>query len=54
VNDVPHAFDYLMCADTHHLSPRDMEAMVRCVEEVLITAALESLPYASIAMARKF
>jgi hypothetical protein len=39
VNDVPDAFDYLLCADTHHLSPADMATMVRCVEDVLVTAA---------------
>jgi hypothetical protein len=39
VNDVPDTFDYLMCADTHHLSPVDMTAMVRCVEDVFVRAA---------------
>ncbi|HEX4722763.1 MAG TPA: condensation domain-containing protein [Pseudonocardiaceae bacterium] len=42
VNDVPDAFDYQMCADTHRVSPADMESMVRCVEDVLITAAFEN------------
>jgi Condensation domain len=39
VNDVPDTFDYLLCADTHHLSPADMASMVRCVEDVFVTAA---------------
>ncbi|HEY0804596.1 MAG TPA: hypothetical protein VGD84_06010 [Pseudonocardiaceae bacterium] len=42
VNDVPDAFDYLLCADTHRLSPADMESMVRCVEDVFVAAALPS------------
>jgi hypothetical protein len=41
VNDVPDTFDYLLCADTHHLSPADMEAMVRCVEDVFVHAAYD-------------
>jgi Condensation domain len=39
INDVPDAFDYLLCADTHRVSPADMEAMVRCVEDVFVSAA---------------
>jgi len=38
INDVPDAFDYLLCADTHRVSPADMESMVRCVEDVFISA----------------
>jgi hypothetical protein len=41
VNDVPDAFDYLLCADTHRLSPAEMESLVRCVEDVFVTAATE-------------
>ncbi|HEX4703467.1 MAG TPA: hypothetical protein VH352_15170, partial [Pseudonocardiaceae bacterium] len=41
VNDVPDAFDYLLCADTHRLSPAEMESMVRSVEDVFLTAALD-------------
>jgi len=39
INDVPDAFDYLLCADTHRVSPAEMEAMVRCVEDVFVSAA---------------
>lgn len=39
VNDVPDVFDYLLCADTHRLSPADMESLVRCVEDVFVMAA---------------
>lgn len=39
INDVPDAFDYLLCADTHRVSPADMESMVRCVEDVFVSAA---------------
>jgi hypothetical protein len=41
INDVPDAFDYLLCADTHRVSPADMESMVRCVEDVFLTAAFD-------------
>jgi hypothetical protein len=41
INDVPDTFDYLMCADTHRLSPAEMEAMVRRMESVLVAAALD-------------
>lgn len=44
INDVPDAFDYLLCADTQRLSPADMEAMVRCVEDVFLTAAFDAVP----------
>jgi hypothetical protein len=39
VNDVPDCFDFLLCADTHKVSPADMESMVRCVEDVFVSAA---------------
>jgi hypothetical protein len=39
VNDVPDCFDFLLCADTHLVSPADMESMVRCVEDVFVSAA---------------
>jgi hypothetical protein len=39
INDVPDAFDYLLCADTHRVSPAEMESMVRCVEDVFVSAA---------------
>jgi hypothetical protein len=39
VNDVPDSFDYLLCADTRLVSPADMESMVRCVEDVFVSAA---------------
>jgi hypothetical protein len=41
VNDVPDTLDYLMCADTHHLSPADMTALVRRVESVVVEAAID-------------
>jgi len=41
VNDVPDTVDYELCADTHRLSPADMETLVRSVEDVLVTAALD-------------
>jgi hypothetical protein len=41
VNDEPDTFDYLMCADTHHLSAADMAAMVRRVESVVVGAAFD-------------
>jgi hypothetical protein len=41
VNDVPDTFDYLMCADTHALSPAEMEAMMRRIEDVLVAAVLD-------------
>jgi hypothetical protein len=41
INDVPDTFDLLMCADTHRLSPAEMEAMVRRMEDVLVNAALD-------------
>jgi len=41
VNDVAAAFDYQLCADTHHISPGDMESMVRCVEDVFLAAAFD-------------
>ncbi len=43
VNDVPDAIDYLLCADTHHLSPAEMESVVRCVEDVFVVAALDPI-----------
>ncbi|HVV18114.1 MAG TPA: hypothetical protein VHF06_01675, partial [Pseudonocardiaceae bacterium] len=41
VNDVPDTFDLLMAADTHKLSPADMETMLRRMEDVLVTAVLD-------------
>jgi hypothetical protein len=41
INDVPDTFDLLMCADTHRLSPAEMEAMMRRIEDVLVNAALD-------------
>jgi len=41
VNDVPDALDYLLCADTHRLSPAEMESLVRHVEDVFVAAALD-------------
>jgi hypothetical protein len=40
VDDAPGAVDLLLCADTHHVSPADMEALVRGVEAVLVEAAV--------------
>jgi hypothetical protein len=39
VNDMPDCFDFLLCADTHRVSPADMESMVRSVEDVFVSAA---------------
>lgn len=41
VNDAPDAVDCLLCADTHRLSPADMESVVRSLEDVLVAAALD-------------
>jgi hypothetical protein len=41
VNDEPDVLDYLLCADTHRLSPAGMIAFVRRVESVLVAAALD-------------
>ncbi len=41
VNDVPDTIDLLMAADTHHLSPADMETLVRRMEDVLVSAVLD-------------
>ncbi|HEX3649083.1 MAG TPA: condensation domain-containing protein [Pseudonocardiaceae bacterium] len=41
VNDVPDAFDFSMCADTHRLAPAEMAAMMLRVEDVLVTGALD-------------
>jgi hypothetical protein len=41
VNDVPDALDYQLCADTHRLSPAEMESLVRHVEDVFVAAALD-------------
>ena len=41
VNDVPDTLDFELCADTHRLSPADMETLVRSLEDVFVTAALD-------------
>jgi hypothetical protein len=40
VNNVPDTIDYEIFADTHHLCPADMEALLRGQEAVLVQAAL--------------
>jgi hypothetical protein len=38
VDEPRDAIDYQLCADTRHLSPDDMAAMVRRIEDVIVTA----------------
>lgn len=40
VNDVPESVDWTVCADTHHLSPADAEALLVRMEAALVAAAL--------------
>jgi hypothetical protein len=40
VDDVPDGVEFSMTADTHHLSPADMEAVVRTLESVVVEAAV--------------
>ncbi|PZR77443.1 MAG: condensation protein, partial [Candidatus Aeolococcus gillhamiae] len=40
LNDVPGTVNYELLADTHHLSPADMEAILRGLEAALVQAAL--------------
>lgn len=40
VNDVPDTFDFVMCGDTHRLSPDEMAALVTRMEDVVVTAML--------------
>jgi hypothetical protein len=41
INDVPDTLDYLICADTHRLSPAAIEALAGEIESVLVRAALD-------------
>jgi hypothetical protein len=39
INDVPDTLSYLICADTHHISPADITALAHKTETALIEAA---------------
>lgn len=41
INETAAGIDYQLCADTHHLSSVAMAALVHCVEDVIVTAALD-------------
>lgn len=41
VHAVPETINYSLRVDTHHLSPAEQEAILRMIEEILVTAALD-------------
>lgn len=41
INDVPDTIDITVQADTHHISPSDVEALLRGLEEVAVSAAFD-------------
>jgi condensation domain-containing protein len=41
VNDVPGTVDLTVCADTAHVSPAELELLLRTMEEVTVAAALD-------------
>jgi hypothetical protein len=41
INDVPDRIDFIMCCDTHAVSPAGLEAVARGMESVLVEAALD-------------
>jgi hypothetical protein len=44
IDDTPEAIDFFVCADTHRLSPADLEALVRGLEAVVVAAAIDPAP----------
>jgi hypothetical protein len=40
-HDQPDRIDFIMCCDTHAVSPADLEAIARGMESVLVEAALD-------------